>query len=460
MSLLQVRQLKFQYSSDQPLFADAGFEINPGDRIGLVGPNGAGKTTLLRILAGDLEPDAGHVVWRRGLRVAYVPQHRDELSAALSAGERTRALLARCLVPDVDLLLLDEPTNHLDLRAREWLARQLERHPAACLMVSHDRHFLDSVTTRTFELRRGAFSEYGGGYGFYEQQRAVREAGEWARYETQQKRAAALDRAAERRDRLASKVARAPAGIKGGNDFYARKAAKVARTARILREREKSETVAKPWQANPIPVLDFTSVPRSSDFPIEVDAVSKAYEGNPVIENLTFTCRRGDRWAILGSNGSGKTTLLRLLLGWEAPDAGRMHIASNVRFGYYAQEAENLDPARTPVEICGEVCADRTWSRTLLACLKLPRDLAEQPIGRLSLGERAKVALTQVLVSGANVLLLDEPTNHLEIEAQEALEATLRQFPGTILFVSHDQRFIEEMADRVIDLNAGTGDIH
>ena len=452
MSLLQVRHLKFQYSSDKPLFADAGFEISPGDRIGLVGPNGAGKTTLLRILAGELEPDAGQVVQRRGLRVAYVPQHRDELSAALSAGERTRALLVRCLVPDVDLLLLDEPTNHLDLRAREWLARQLERHPAACLMVSHDRHFLDSVTTRTFELRRGAFTEYGGGYGFYERERAVREAGEWARYETHQKRAAALERAAERRESLANKVARAPVGTKGGNDFYARKAAKVSRTARILRERETSETIAKPWQADPIPVLDFTSVPRSGDFPIEVDAVSKAYDGKPVIESLTFTCRRGERRAILGSNGSGKTTLLRLLLGLETPDAGRIRVASNVRLGYYAQEAENLDSKRTPVEICADACADRTWIRTLLACLKLPRDLAEQPVSRLSLGERAKVALVQVLVSGANVLLLDEPTNHLEIEAQEALEETLRQFPGTILFVSHDRRFIEEMAGRTLDL--------
>ncbi len=490
MSLLESRQLKFQYSLQEPLFEEASFEINPGERIALVGPNGAGKTTLLRVMAGDLAPDAGSIVRRRGLHTAYLPQtpvagpeetladwlgeasagdlnhvlhalgfERADFTtslARLSAGERSRASLVKCLLAGADLLLLDEPTNHLDLRAREWLEKHLAQFRGSCVVVSHDRRFLENLTTRTFELRRGVFCEYGGGYAFYEREREARRVADRAAFETQQRRFAALQRAAEKRARRARQVEKAPAGIQAGKDHYGRKAGKMLRAARLLRERVVREPpAAKPWVEEPIPALDFSSIAPSGAFPVAVNAVAKSYGGKPVLQQVTFQCRRGERWAVCGPNGSGKTTLFRLLLGLESPDAGEIRVGANVRFGYYAQEAENLDSDRTPVQVCEEASSDRTWIRTLLACLKLPRALADQRIELLSLGERAKTALARVLVEGANVLLLDEPTNHLEIEAQEALEATLRQYPGTILFVSHDRRFVEQLADHALELEEG-----
>ena len=363
--------------------------------------------------------------------------------ASLSGGQRTRAALARALHSDADLLLLDEPTNHLDIAAREWLERRLAASAGACVLVSHDRTLLRRLSTRVLEIERGEVRMFEGGYDDYRARRSLLERQAWENYDAFQRRKAAAEQAAERRSRLAAKIAAPPPGAHHSHDFYRRKAAKVARTGRLLRERVyRGPVAAKPWEEQPMPVLEFSSVRRSGDVALAVTNLAKAYPGKPLFSGITFHLARGERLAILGANGSGKTTLLRILVGQEKPDAGSVHLGAHAFAGYYAQDAENLDRAATPLEICGS----GTLARTLLACLKVRPDRVDQPLGDASAGERAKVALVRLLVSGANLLLLDEPTNHLEIEAQETLETTLAQYPGTIVLISHDRSFLEAIA--------------
>ena len=530
MSLLNVANLSFCYPSQSiSLFEKVSFEINPGDRIGLVGPNGSGKSTLLRLLAGELEPQTGSIVRRQQLRLSYVrqestapneqllreyvlmanpelgmiyqqfrtletqldccehasryaehlntyqerdgfrlqaeaeklldglgfrPHERDLPMGLLSSGQRARSELVRLLLSPANLLLIDEPTNHLDIVAREWLENYLSNLETAYLVVSHDRTFLNEATSRIFEIRHLGFAVYEGNYQFYLAQRELRERQAWQQFEAQQRRSEAADNSARRRLSLANKVARAPRGIRSGHDFYRSKAAKVARTARILRKRVLREPIAmKPWQEDPIPALRFENVSVSTGVALRVEGLSKTCEDKVLFHNLSFNVQSGERWGILGPNGSGKTTLIQVLLGKVPADAGRVQFGRNVRIAYYAQEGQNLDLAKSPVELGLEVNPNETWVRTILGCLRLRGEKAAFPIQTMSAGERAKVALARTLLGGANLLLLDEPTNHLDIDAREAVEETLSHYPGTILFVSHDRYFINTLADEILDLS-------
>jgi ATP-binding cassette subfamily F protein 3 len=388
-----------------------------------------------------------------GLR--FEPGAHAQPVESLSSGERMRASLARCLLSGAGILLLDEPTAHLDVRAREWLEQELVSNAAACLIVSHDRVFLNNVTTRTLALERGRMLEFGGNYDFYLEERTVRDRQEWDRFEGAQRRKAAAEDAAARRARLAAKVAEPPPGVRHSKDHYARKAAKVARTGRILRERAlEEEAVPKPWEEQPIPKLLFPNVPSAPEVLLHASALSKSFGSRRIFHNLSFHVRRGERWALAGPNGSGKTTLLRILNGLLPADAGAVHTGARVRIGYYAQEGENLDLALSALDHCRLVTADETFARTLLACLRMPAGRIIRPLATLSAGECAKTALVRLMLSGVNLLLLDEPANHLERQAIEALVPTLVQFPGAIVFVSHDRYLSAQLATDTLHLPA------
>jgi ATP-binding cassette subfamily F protein 3 len=360
----------------------------------------------------------------------------------LSGGQRTRAGLARALRSEADLLLLDEPTNHLDIASREWLEDQLGEGRTA-VVVSHDRTLLRKAANRVLEIERGKVTLYEGGYEAYRGWRTLAERQAWENYQAFERRKSAAERAAQRRSRLAQRVGTAPPGVRASRDFYGRKAAKVARTARLLRERiDRGPQVGKPWEEQPIPILDFGGVGRSGDVALAVSNLAKSYPGKPLFSGISFDLARGKRLAITGPNGAGKTTLLRVLLGLDPADRGTVTFGAHVTAGHYAQDAENLDRSATPLEVCGS----GTLARTLLACLKVRLDRVDQPLAQASAGERAKVALVHLLVSNANLLFLDEPTNHLDIEAQEALEKTLAQYPGTVVLVSHDRSFLDAVA--------------
>lgn len=453
MSVLSVHNLSFSHVLGDPLFENTTFSIEPGDRLGLTGPNGCGKTTLLKLLAGDLDPTGGEIIRGKHLHIGMLtrPEREDR-----SSGQRTREAIAALMRSGAGLVILDEPTNHLDSEARDWLANWLLRENVTAILVSHDRDFLNRVTNRTIAIERGRVSVYAGNFDMALSHRSLNEDRQWLQYEAQQRRIASAEQAAERRDKLASKVAKAPPGARHSHDFYRRKAAKVARTGRLLRERRLIEPeIHKPWQEQPIPNLDFSSVPPCSPLACHVEHVTAGYQpAKPVLRDLSFHVHRGERWAVTGPNGCGKTTLLRLLHGELQPAAGRLHWGAGIRIGYYAQEHEHLDSSESPLESCLRVCPDETAVRTMLACLKLRRDLVHHPIASLSLGERSKTALTRLLLGGCNVLLLDEPTNHLEMEAQDALAAALKQFPGVLLFVSHDGWFVRGVATHTLDLGA------
>lgn len=373
----------------------------------------------------------------------------------LSSGQRARAEIAKLLLADANLLLIDEPTNHLDIAAREWLEAYLRRSEAAYLLVSHDRAFLANTTNRIFDLRRGKLTAYECGYTAYRAERERREAADWAEYQGRQRKAAAAQRAAQVRQKLAVKVAQKPGGGGEDRDHKGRIAAKVLRTARILREKAVTEAdVDKPWEEDEIPSLDFPNVPRSSESMLHVDRLAKGYGQRQLFTDMSFRVVRGGRTAIVGPNGTGKTTLIRLILGQEAPDAGEIHTGRGVRIGYFAQEGENMDASMSAVDVCKSVCGDETWIRTILGCLRMRGSAPERAVGAMSAGERGKVALARLLLSDVNLLILDEPTNHLDIDAQEAVELTLSQFPGGILFVSHDRAFTDALADDVVELAA------
>ena len=386
--------------------------------------------------------------------LGFASEDRTLSMARLSSGQRARAELAHLLLAPADLLLIDEPTNHLDIAAREWLENYLASVRAAYLVVSHDRVFLNRAANRIFELRRGTLHIYSGNYEFYLEQRALRERQAWDQYTAQQKRISATRRAADRRVVLARQVAKAPQGIRGGKDFYAHKAAKLARTARILRERISHESAAKkPWKDDPIPALDFPDVNRARGVALRVENLSKSYGDKRLFRDLSFCIQSGARWAIVGPNGCGKSTLLRILMGYERADHGKIEMTARGHPGFYAQEGENLDPGLTPVEICLRANSDETRVRTILGCLRLRGEDAERPLAAMSAGERSRVALARLLLGGPNLLLLDEITNHLDIESREAVEETLLRYPGTILFVSHDRYVVTMLADDVLDFS-------
>jgi ATPase subunit of ABC transporter with duplicated ATPase domains len=502
----------------QMLFVDANFQLNPGDKVGLVGPNGAGKTTLFRMIVGEEAPDEGDVSVPKKLTVGYFRQDIEEMSGrsvldeaiagsgrlgdlhheleelqqamgdpermddmdrilarfgevqeeydhlggyglesqarevlhglgfsdekidgdvgALSGGWKMRVAMARVLLGRPDVLLMDEPTNHLDIESIIWLEQFLKSLTGALFMTSHDREFMNRIVTRIAEIDGGEITVYSGNYDFYERERAVREANREAAYARQQAMLAKEQRFIER---------------------FAAHAAKAAQVQSRVKALDKIEKIELPKKRK-IVEFDFRQPPRSGDKVVTVEDLHKAYGSQVIYDGLNLTIQRGERWAVMGANGAGKTTLLRMIAGAMEPDSGTVKIGASVQMGYFAQQAlQLLDPDKTIWEqLQNDFSGESVGAlRSLAGAFQFSGDDVEKKIRFLSGGERSRLVLARMLMYPPNLLVLDEPTNHLDLATKDMLITALKDFEGTMIFVSHDRSFLRGLGTRVLELGGG-----
>jgi ATP-binding cassette subfamily F protein uup len=460
-----------------PLLDQIAFQIDPGERVALIGRNGTGKSTLLQILAGDLPPDSGTVLRQPGVRVARlvqdVPLSADRTVAAvvgeglgtldvhdewqrqhqadmvmsrlslppdaivdtLSGGWKRRVLLARALVGQPDLLLLDEPTNHLDIEAITWLESFLAEYRGAVAFVTHDRAFLERLATRIVELDRGQLTSWPGDYATFERKKE-----EWLANEE-------LHNA-----KFDKKLA--------GEEVWLRRGVKARRTrdegrvkALMAMRAERAERRNRAGNVR----LQIGAGDASGKMVFEAENVAFKYEGGQVVVGgFSTRIMRGDRIGLVGPNGAGKTTLLRLLLGELAPTSGEVRRGANVQIAYYDQQREQLDPDRSVVDTIGdgsdtvEVNGQPRHVHGYLQDFLFSPERARSPVRALSGGERNRLLLARLFTRPANTLVLDEPTNDLDLETLELLEQQLVEYPGTLLLVSHDRRFLDNVVTSTI----------
>ena len=515
MILISASGLGRQFAGD-PVFNDLKFEVRAGERIGLVGPNGAGKTTLMRLLAGHDKADYGNLYVRPGIRVsllrqepdfgpdqtlmevarsglaslvdlqremeeaaqemaeaeddadlarasrrydelrdrlehqdAYSVEHRVEeilgglgfptddfgrAARTFSGGQQSRLMLAKLLLEAPDLMLLDEPSNHLDIATTSWLESYLSRQSVGMVVVSHDRYFLDKVVTKIWELHDGKIEAYPGNYSQY-----------WA---LRNEKAKVLQRQFEKQqDYIADQEAYIRKYGAGQRAKQAHDREK--KLARVERVETMREIVG--------PVMGFGEVDRSGDIVIEATNLSKAYD-KPLFKGLNLSVLRGQCVGVMGPNGAGKTTLIKTLIGREKADEGQVKLGHKIQVGYHDQGLESLSPETTVLRAVWPE-DDPEWVqgdvRDVLGRFGLGGEIVFQTVGQLSGGEKAKAALARLAATSANLLIMDEPTNHLDIWSCEALERSVREFEGTVLVVSHDRYFLNQVADRLIVVSDG-----
>jgi ATP-binding cassette subfamily F protein 3 len=498
-----------------PVLEGVTFDVRAGQRVGLVGPNGTGKTTLLNILCGVIEPDGGGVAWTPGVSSGYVRQQtefspertvweeaqdaladqvqltsqserlakmiaethdeserrdlearfdsiQEELSrhdayhldhkiqrilqglgffadsysqpvCQLSGGQQNRLLLAKLLLSAPDVLLLDEPSNHLDIEGTVWLEDYLANSRQTVILVSHDRYFLDRVTDVTLELFHGTVDAYKGNFSAYRRQKVERLEVQRRTYENQQAEIAKLE------------------------DFVRRHSSgqKHAQAEDRRKKLERIERVELPREIG-TPPMKFPPASRTGDIVLRVERLGKSFE-QPLFENLSFDVLRGERWGIMGGNGTGKTTLLKCLLKVDSPTTGQMSLGTGVVVGYFDQMLATLDDDLPVVEAVRPPGKEfnEPQRRDMLARFGIRGDMVFQQVRQLSGGERNRVALARLAASDVNFLVLDEPTNHLDLWARDALEQALLTFDGTILCVSHDRFFLNQVVDHLVVLEPG-----
>lgn len=499
----------------QILLLDASASVQRGEKVGLVGPNGAGKTTIFRLIQKMEEPDEGQVSKERHIRIGYFSQDvgemsgqsvlaatldgagpvselADELKALevaladpdraddmtelverfgevqsqfdalggyalearalevlsglgfsqeviegdvghLSGGWKMRVALARVLVMAPDLLLLDEPSNHLDIESLIWLERFLQSYEGALVMTSHDPEFMNRVVHKIIELDGGELTTYSGNYDFYEEQRAIREREAEAQYQRQQAM-------------LAKEEA-----------FIARFKARASHAAQVQSRVKKLEKIDKlePPRRRKTVRFEFKKPKRPSDEVARLDKVTKAFGDRAIYRDFDFLVRPKERWCVMGENGRGKTTLLKIIAGVLTPETGEVRIGPSVQMGYFSQHAMDvLAPERSVWETLEShfPLASVGSLRTLAGCFGFSGDDIEKKCRHLSGGEKARLVLATLLFDPPNFLVLDEPTNHLDITTQEMLVEALQGFEGSMLFVSHDRRFLSALSNRVLEL--------
>jgi len=474
--LLQAMRIAVEFDRlAGPLFTDLNLTASDGDKVALIGPNGCGKSSLLRVLFGDLQPQAGHVV--SGGRAAFVrqehfvlsePEHEGQYRRALSElglrrpidwdsaspGEKMRHELACAIATDPAVLLLDEPTNHLDLEAKRWVAQFLRSCRLPIVFATHDRAFADLVATRTMEIERGQVREYGGGYSAAMGEKEAAHRREMAQYEAQKKETRRLKATAEatlQRAADMTKIPRKNVTFGMSAPHYAALQKKLDRRARAIKTRVSQladRAVEKPFEARS-QTIEFSTKPIRGSIALQVRHGCKSFGARCVLRDVSFDLKRGGRLALLGPNGCGKTTLLKCLEdpGWF--DSGEVALAPGGQIASLDQERAGFDPDHSLLE---GLEGDSDAARVLLGRLGLRGDFPLRLLGQLSVGERSRVAMVKMLLSEANVLLLDEPTNHLDLAALEALEAALNDYPGAVIFTSHDERFIEKVSSDRLEL--------
>ncbi len=517
--MISFSRISKQYGR-QVLFVDTSFQLNPGEKVGLVGPNGAGKTTLFRMIVGEESVDEGEVSVPKKLSIGYFRQDVEEMAGrsvldeaiagsgrvgglhheleslnhamadpdqagdmnrilarfgevqeeyehlggyalesqarevlhglgfdderidgdvgALSGGWKMRVAMARVLLGRPDVLLMDEPTNHLDIESIIWLEDFLTSLPAALLMTSHDREFMNRIVTRIAEIDGGEITAYSGNYDFYERERAIRETNKEAAYARQQAMFAKEQRFIDR---------------------FAAHAAKAAQVQSRVKALEKIEKVEPPRQRQVV-AFDFRQPARSGDQVAVIEDVRKQYGRRIIYNGLNLTIRRGERWCVMGRNGAGKTTLLRMVAGVLEPDSGAIRLGASLKMGYFAQQA--LDLLKPDLTVWEQIEQDYPHEsigvlRNLLGAFQFSGEDVQKRIRALSGGEKTRLVMARMLLDPPNFLVLDEPTNHLDLATKEMLIAALAEFEGTMLFVSHDRTFLRGLSNRVLELGGESG---
>jgi ATPase subunit of ABC transporter with duplicated ATPase domains len=517
--MISFSNINKQYGK-QLIFVDASFQLNPGEKVGLVGPNGAGKTTLFRMIVGEEEADDGDVTVPKRLHIGYFrqdveemqgrsvldeaiagsgragdlhheldelqramedPERADELDeilerfghvqeeyehldgyaleaqarevlhglgfqddqidgdvGALSGGWKMRVTLARVLLGRPDVLLMDEPTNHLDIESIIWLEQFLKSYQGALLMTSHDREFMNRIVSKIAEIDSGEIVTYSGDYDFYERERAIRETNQQAAFARQQAMLAKEQRFIDR---------------------FRTHAAKAAQVQSRIKALDKIERVELPKKRQVVK-FEFRVPARSGDQVAVIEDLHKRFGPRVIYDGFNLTVRRGERWAVMGKNGAGKTTLLKMIAGAIEPDAGSVRLGASLSMGYFAQQSlDVLDPELTVIEqLQNDFPQDGLGSlRTLAGAFQFSGDDVDKSIRALSGGEKSRLAMARMLYNPPNFLVLDEPTNHLDLATKEMLVEALKEFEGTMIFVSHDRTFLRGLSSRVLELGGESG---
>jgi len=501
----------------QVIFVDASFQLNPGEKVGLLGPNGSGKTTLFRMIVGEEEPDDGAVTVPKRLHIGYFRQDVEEMQGrsvldeaiagsgragdlhheledlqramedperagemdrvlerfgevqeeyehlggyaleaqarevlhglgfeddqidgdvgALSGGWKMRVALARVLLGRPDVLLMDEPTNHLDIESIIWLEQFLKAYQGAMLMTSHDREFMNRIVTKIADIDSGEIVTYSGNYDFFDRERIIRETNQQAAFARQQAMLAKEQRFIDR---------------------FRTHAARAAQVQSRIKALDKIEKVELPKKRQVVK-FEFRVPPRSGDQVAVIEDLHKRFGSRVIYDGFSLTVRRGERWAVMGKNGAGKSTLLKMIAGATEPDSGSVRLGASLSMGYFAQQSlDVLDPELTVIEqLQNDFPQDGLGSlRSLAGAFQFSGDDVDKSIRALSGGEKSRLAMARMLYNPPNFLVLDEPTNHLDLATKEMLVEALKEFEGTMIFVSHDRTFLRGLSSRVLELGS------
>lgn len=518
MIIAQAQDLEQRFGGNT-IFSNISFSVPDNARIGLVGPNGAGKTTLLKIMTGQQEPTSGQFTINKGLKVGYIAQENgldedktiwdemltvfndlieknkkitkmqeqiadhpededllkryDQLAydfeqeggftyqaeiksilngfnfkentwnkviGTLSGGEKTRLAFVKLLLQKPPVLLLDEPTNYLDLDTLDWLEAFLKNYQGAIITVSHDQYFLDHLANQIFELNFGKLTTFKGNYSQYVKERELMDSQQEAAYEKQQEK------------------------IKKEEEFIQKNLVRASTTKRAQSRRkvlDKMERIKPPKHKQKVRI-NFTSERPSGKEVLIAKDLTIGYPDKVMVSDIDFQVNKNDRVAIIGPNGIGKSTLLKTIMKKHEPKDGSIKYGASLDIGYYDQELQSLDPSKTVL--------DTIWDRhktmpekdvrSILASFLFTAEDIDKTVGQLSGGQKARLTLTVLSLEKDNFLLMDEPTNHLDIEAKEVLEEALDNYDGTLLFVSHDRYFINELANKIISVRDGHAKIY